>query len=208
MLRSRVIFCGALAILTAAGAPLRAQSATKIELAFGYECGDRFVVKNDGAQPVLVEYAPAGSRDKSQLHLGGKQSVEIAMAQDGNLDLFVGGKLVASAPKGNRPCAVGGAPASTIEPASDTTTARAPEPPPGMSPVSDSTAQTDTAKVVRPVFVFLPQTDIVIVAPSPVIVYVHYPHPSAGPDGSVSRMNDAPPQNTKSSTGRDKPKKP
>ena len=105
MRRSRVIQFGALALFAAVGAPLRAQATPKIELAFGYECGDRFLVKNDGVQPVLVEYAPAGSRDRSQLHLSGKQSAEIAMAQDGNLDLFVGGKLVASAPKGNRPCA-------------------------------------------------------------------------------------------------------
>src|SRR5476649_3058547 len=118
MLKSRVIFFGALSILTAAGAPLRAQASPKIELAFGYECGDRFVVKNDGAQPVLVEYAPAGSRDRSQLHLSGKQSAEVAMAQDGNLDLFVGGNLVASAPKGNRLCADNSAPAGGNAPAS------------------------------------------------------------------------------------------
>jgi hypothetical protein len=187
MLKSRVIFFGALSILTAAGAPLRAQAAPKIELAFGYECGDRFIVKNDGAQPVLVEYAPAGSRDKSQLHLRGKQSAEIAMAQDGNLDLFVGGKLVASAPKGNLPCSGSNAPASASEPASDTSAVRPPDHPPETPQAPDSTTQGDAPPTVPPVFVFTPPTDIVIVRPDPAPkFYVYYPHPSVGPAGPVA----------------------
>jgi hypothetical protein len=76
-----------------------------VQLAFGYECGDRFLVRNDGTNPVVIEYAVAGSQDKSQLHLNGRQSAEIASAQDGNLELWVSGKVVASEPKGSRPCA-------------------------------------------------------------------------------------------------------
>jgi hypothetical protein len=185
LLRSRVIPFSALAFLAAVSAPLRAQAAPRIELAFGYECGDRFIVKNDGAQPVLVEYAPAGSRDKSQLHLNGKQSVEIAMAQDGNLDLFVGGKLVASAPKGNRPCGGGSAPASASAPASDTSVVRPPDHPPERPQAPDSTTQGDSSTTVPPVFVYAPPTDIVLVLPHPYrSFYVYYPHPSVGPSGS------------------------
>jgi hypothetical protein len=105
MIRTAFISLGALTLVSAARAPLRAQgSGQSIQLAFGYECGDRFMVRNDGNNPVVVEYAVAGSEDKSQLHLNGLQSAEIASAQSGNLELWVNGKVVASEPKGNRAC--------------------------------------------------------------------------------------------------------
>jgi hypothetical protein len=102
MTKSRFISLGAFA-LVAAASPLAAQS-RQVELAFGYTCGDRFMVRNDGTNPVVVEYAIAGSQDKSTLHLNAKQSAEIASAQSGNMELWVAGKVVASEPKGNRPC--------------------------------------------------------------------------------------------------------
>ena len=104
MLNPRFIPIAAVALLSLAHAPLRAQGNKQVELAFGYECGDRFLVRNDGSQPVVLEYAIAGSRDRSQLHLNARQSVEIASAQEGNVELWVGGKVVASEPKGNRAC--------------------------------------------------------------------------------------------------------
>ncbi len=105
MIKTRYIPLGALALVAAAHTPLQAQGSSQtVQLAFGYECGDRFLVKNDGANPVVIEYAIAGSTDRSQLHLNGRQSAEIASAQDGNMELWVGGKVVASEPKGNRPC--------------------------------------------------------------------------------------------------------
>jgi hypothetical protein len=103
MTTSRFISLGALALAAFAAAPLAAQSHS-VELAFGYTCGDRFLVRNDGANPVVIEYAVAGSQDKSTLHLNARQSAEIASAQSGNMELWVGGKVVASEPKGNRPC--------------------------------------------------------------------------------------------------------
>ena len=102
----RSVTLGAFALVAAMQAPLRAQGSTQtVQLAFGYECGDRFLVRNDGTNPVVIEYAVAGSEDRSRLHLNGKQSVEIASAQSGNLELWVGGKVVASEPKGDRACA-------------------------------------------------------------------------------------------------------
>jgi hypothetical protein len=103
MTRSRYIALGALALLAGASSSLRAQT-TQVQLAFGYECGDRFLVRNEGTTPVAIEYAIAGSQDKSQLHLNVRQSAEIASAQSGNMELWVGGKVVASEPKGNRAC--------------------------------------------------------------------------------------------------------
>ena len=105
MTNARFISLGALALVAAVHGPLRAQgSSTQVQLAFGYECGDRFLVRNDGSDPVVLEYAIAGSQDKSQLHLNGKQQAEIASAQSGNMELWVSGKVVASEPKGNRAC--------------------------------------------------------------------------------------------------------
>ncbi len=105
MTHARFISLGALALVAAVQAPLRAQGSTQnVQLAFGYECGDRFLVRNDGTNAVVIEYSVAGSQDKSQLHLNGKQSAEIASAQDGNVELYVSGKVVASEPKGNRAC--------------------------------------------------------------------------------------------------------
>ena len=182
---SRVIlFFGAVALLGAVGTPLRAQAAPKIELAFGYECGDRFIVRNDGTQPVLLEYAAAGSRDRSELHLNGRQSAEIASAQDGNLELWVGGKLVASEPKGNRPCPAGGKtqPSGNAQPSdsaqhSDTAVVR----PPDQPQAPDSTQQTDSTKRAPPVFTFGPPTDIVVYPRHPYDdFYPHYPYPSVG----------------------------
>ncbi len=110
MLKSRFIPLGAVALLALAHGSLGAQSTKQtVELAFGYECGDRFLVRNDGTQPVVIEYAIAGSQDKSQLHLNARQSVEIATAQSGNMELYVSGKVVASEAKGNLACK-GGAP--------------------------------------------------------------------------------------------------
>jgi hypothetical protein len=104
MTKTRFISLGALALLAAANAPLRAQS-TQVQLAFGYTCGDRFLVRNEGTNPVVVEYAVAGSQDKSTLHLSARQSAEIASAQEGNVELWVSGKVVASEAKGHRACA-------------------------------------------------------------------------------------------------------
>ena len=105
MLNARLIPLGAVALLSLAHGLLGAQVTKQtVELAFGYECGDRFLVRNDGSQPVVLEYATAGSPDKSQLHLNARQTAEIASAQNGNMELFVSGKVVASEPKGNRAC--------------------------------------------------------------------------------------------------------
>lgn len=77
----------------------------QVQLAFGYECGDRFLVRNDGAQPVDLEYGVAGGPEHSRLHLNGNASVELSSASDKSVELWVNGKLVATAIKGARPCA-------------------------------------------------------------------------------------------------------
>src|SRR5450631_4791531 len=94
----------ALALMATASAALGAQQAPAVQLAFGYECGDRFLVKNDGGQPVAIEWKTVSSQDRSQLHLNAKESREIASASGDAVELWVNGKVVATEPKGNKPC--------------------------------------------------------------------------------------------------------
>jgi hypothetical protein len=79
----------------------------QVQLAFGYECEDRFLVRNDGTQPVTVEYGITGVEQRSSLLLNGKESTELSSAADSPVELWVNGKLVATEQKGNRPCANG-----------------------------------------------------------------------------------------------------
>jgi len=81
-----------------------AQQAPAVQLAFGYECGDRFLVKNDGNQPVAIEWKTVSGQDRSQVHLSAKESREIASASGDAIELWVNGKVVATEPKGNKPC--------------------------------------------------------------------------------------------------------
>jgi hypothetical protein len=97
-------FLTAFALLATATAALGAQGAPSVQLAFGYTCGDRFLIKNDGSQPVAIEWKTSGSQDRSQLHLNANESREIASASGDAVELWVNGKLVATEPKGNKPC--------------------------------------------------------------------------------------------------------
>src|ERR1017187_531064 len=116
MLNPRLVQVGTLAVLAAAvttprGA-LLAQGAQRVQggqatvqLAFGYECDDRFLVRNDGIQSVTVEYGVPGAPQRSSLDLKGNESVELASTTNEPLELWVAGKLVATERKGNIPCA-------------------------------------------------------------------------------------------------------
>src|SRR5271169_5408563 len=97
----------ALASMVTASATLGAQQSPAVQLAFGYECGDRFLVKNDGSQPVSLEWKTTGSVDRSQLRLNAGESREIASASSDAVELWVNGKVVATEPKGSRACTAG-----------------------------------------------------------------------------------------------------
>ncbi len=90
--------------MVTASAALGAQQAPAVQLAFGYECGDRFLIKNDGNQPVSLEWKTVGSQDRSPLHLNAKESREIASAANEAVELWLNGKLVATEAKGNKAC--------------------------------------------------------------------------------------------------------
>jgi hypothetical protein len=116
MLKPRLVQVGTLAVLAAAAtAPrggLLAQGAQSVQggqatvqLAFGYECDDRFLVRNEGTQNVTIEYGVPGAPQRSSLELKGNESVELASTTNEPLELWVAGRLVASEQKGNLPCA-------------------------------------------------------------------------------------------------------
>jgi hypothetical protein len=131
--RSRLV---ALALTAMASAALGAQQAPAVQLAFGYECGDRFLIKNDGSQPVSLEWKTVGSQDRSQLRLNANESREIASASNDAVELWVNGKLVATEPKGNKACASTspanaptGGPLVVVRPLDSQATSSADEPP-------------------------------------------------------------------------------
>jgi hypothetical protein len=97
----------ALALALTTGAGLASGQSSQIQLAFGYDCGDRFQVRNDGAQPVDVEYGAAGA-DRTRLHLNARESVAIASASDNPMELWVNNHRVSTEAKGDRACAPSG----------------------------------------------------------------------------------------------------
>ncbi len=126
----------ALALMATASAALGAQQAPAVQLAFGYECGDRFLVKNDGNQPVAIEWKTVSGQDRSQLRLNAKESREIASASDDAVELWVNGKVAATEPKGNKPCgsnagvnSSSGSPSVIVRPLDAQTAGAADDPP-------------------------------------------------------------------------------
>ncbi|MGV3709661.1 MAG: hypothetical protein ACO1Q7_12555 [Gemmatimonas sp.] len=73
-------------------------------LTFGYFCDDKFVVRNDGDQPVNVEYAVEKGTEHTRLQLNAHELVELESKGKGALELWMDGKLVARAPKEKRNC--------------------------------------------------------------------------------------------------------
>lgn len=122
MLKSRVISLSTAALLAvvaaASSGPLHAQAPTvrkpvqltpvprdQVQLAFGYQCDDRFLLRNDGSKNVTVEYGTAGSAARSSLQLAAKEEVELSSPSNEALQLWVEGALVATEPRGSRACA-------------------------------------------------------------------------------------------------------
>lgn len=105
---------GALALILIA-APLGAQQTVRVlqssrageanaQLAFGYACEDKFALRNDGAVPVTVEYAVAGTRERGLVGVQAGETVQLESASPNDVQLFLDGRLVVSEPKGNRAC--------------------------------------------------------------------------------------------------------
>jgi hypothetical protein len=74
------------------------------QISFGYLCDDRFVVRNEGDQPVSLEYGLAKNHERTALNLDGKESVELLLSSSDQLDLLSRGEVIASARREYRDC--------------------------------------------------------------------------------------------------------
>lgn len=73
-------------------------------LTFGSLCEDRFIIRNDGATPVDVEYAVTKGTEHTPLTLAAHEVVELESRSKEPLELWMNGKLVARAEKEERKC--------------------------------------------------------------------------------------------------------
>ncbi|MBI3569200.1 MAG: hypothetical protein HY084_13460 [Gemmatimonadetes bacterium] len=96
---------GALSLVTVGALPLAAQQVAKVQLAFGYECDNKFALRNEGTQGVNVDYAVAGTTERGTVSVKANETVELESTSNNDVQLYVDGKLVATEKKGNRPCA-------------------------------------------------------------------------------------------------------
>jgi uncharacterized Zn-binding protein involved in type VI secretion len=99
----RLAAVSALGILLAS--PLAAQQTAKAQLAFGYHCDDKFALRNEGTQTVDVDFVVLGTADRGRVTVKPSETVQLESATDGDVELYVDGKLVATEHKGHRACA-------------------------------------------------------------------------------------------------------
>ena len=82
----------------------RASIDDAVQVTFGQLCEDRFVIRNDGAKPVDLEYAVEKGTEHTKLTLSARELVELESNAKEPLELWIGGKLVAKAEKEKRAC--------------------------------------------------------------------------------------------------------
>ena len=82
----------------------RASIDDAVQVTFGQLCEDRFVIRNDGAKPVDLEYAVEKGTEHTTLTLNARELVELESKAKEPLELWIGGKLVAKAVKEKRAC--------------------------------------------------------------------------------------------------------
>ena len=99
---------GSLTVSTRASAQIavvsRASIDDAVQVTFGQLCEDRFVIRNDGAKPVDLEYAVEKGTEHTKLTLNARELVELESQAKEPLELWIGGKLVAKAEKEKRAC--------------------------------------------------------------------------------------------------------
>jgi hypothetical protein len=74
------------------------------QLTFGQLCEDKFVIRNDGATPVTLEYGVEKGTEHTRLTLAGRELVELESKSKEAVELWMDGKLIAKAEKERRSC--------------------------------------------------------------------------------------------------------
>src|SRR5262245_53074357 len=98
----------AIAGVTTLGAQtVREGARTQLDAAnitFGYVCDDRFIVRNDGKEPVRLEYGLDKNNQRTSLELEGRESVELLLSTSDQLNLLMNGEGIATARREYRDC--------------------------------------------------------------------------------------------------------
>lgn len=109
----RSTMAGALALGMVAGSGSLQAQVTEVarspiaevaQLTFGHRCDDRFVIRNDGTKPVELEYAVVKQGQHYKLSLGAREQIELESKSKEAMELWMDGKLVATADKEKRSC--------------------------------------------------------------------------------------------------------
>lgn len=98
---------GVLAGLLTAGAPqtTSAQQGEAAQLAFGYRCADQFALTNEGSRAVTVKYAVLGTSQHGSVTVQPSETADIVSRGPQDVQISVGGQVVATEPKGVSACA-------------------------------------------------------------------------------------------------------
>jgi hypothetical protein len=105
-----MVVCGvaSVALSASVGAQISEVSRRPIaditQLTFGQLCEDRFVIRNDGANPVTLEYGVEKGSEHTRLTLNGRELVELESKSKEAVELWMDGKLIAKAEKERRSC--------------------------------------------------------------------------------------------------------
>jgi hypothetical protein len=113
---SPVVFRPTAALLLLTGAPVSSPLAAQItqiarrpiaeitQITFGSLCEDRFVIRNDGSNPVALEYKVSKGTEMTSVRLEGRELIELESPSKEPVELWIDGKLVAKAEKERRKC--------------------------------------------------------------------------------------------------------
>lgn len=93
----------AVAVSLGGAAVLAAQEPAR--LAFGYQCDNKFTLRNEGKSAVDVEYGVVGTADKGKVRVEPDRGVSLETTTPGDLEIRVGGKVVATGRNGRVACA-------------------------------------------------------------------------------------------------------
>ncbi|MEP7381923.1 MAG: hypothetical protein ABI910_09570 [Gemmatimonadota bacterium] len=82
----------------------RTPIADAAQITFGYLCGDRFVVRNDGTRAIDLAYGVEKGTEHTKLALNARESVELQSTSKHDVELWMDGKMIARASKEKRSC--------------------------------------------------------------------------------------------------------
>jgi hypothetical protein len=83
----------------------RSQPDGASQVTFGYVCDDRFVIRNDGSQPVNLQYGLHDGTQLTGITVQPRESVELSSRTNASLELWKDGTRIATAAKDARSCA-------------------------------------------------------------------------------------------------------